>query len=362
MGVLKAGRNLLLTTGLAAIIYVGATGGIDEIIPDSDNIYKNRDIKISQEEYNNIINNVENSLGYDVESYKEDDYLLLNAVLENNNLSDSDKYQFLEYGDMFYENPFLNREKAYRNLKDVKIDYNAVRDMDDLSIVGEYDNKENTINIYDDTRDVKGHEIIHCIYNVKKSGLDSYFIEGMTELLYNEYFEDNPFLEINSYPLEVACVKMLGDLCGSDTILEAYSTSSMKPIIDVLSTYSSKGQAKENLELLNNLMSEYRENNEVTHYVDYDNMITYFNNVSDKKLDFDGDAIDYNSYKYNLKLFRTIFSDNVVDSYLNTIEYEGIGEKAYFSEKLKEDFTYFKTIPCDYTFEITYGTKLPNHF
>ena len=362
MGALKAGRNLLLTTGLAAVIYVGLTGGLDDLIPDSDNIYRDREVKLSQEEYNNVLNNVENSLGYDVETSKEDDYLILNAVLENENLSDEEKYLFLQYGDMLYENPYLNREKAYRNLKDVRIDYNAVRDMSDLSIVGEYDYADNVINIYDDTQAVKGHEIIHCIYNVKRSGLDNYFVEGMTELLYNEYFEDNPFLEINSYPMEVSCVKMLTDLCGADTMLEAFSTSSMKPIEKMLASYSSKEEAKENLELLNNMMEEFRENHEVTHYVEYDNMFNYFDRVSDEKLDFDGDAFEYKSYNYNKKLFKNIFNEDVVRSYLDTIEYEGIGEKAYFNEKLKDDFTYFKTTPCDFEFEITYGTKLPNHF
>ena len=81
----KLGRNIILTTGLAAIIYVGATHGydglLDNFFDDPNNIYNYRTLKITEEERDNLVNNVENSLGYDVIDAKEDDYLLLNDTI-----------------------------------------------------------------------------------------------------------------------------------------------------------------------------------------------------------------------------------------------------------------------------------------
>ncbi len=353
----KIGSKLLLTTGLAAIIYVGATHGYmdmvqDVFFSDPNNIYNYRTLTITEEERENIINNVEDNLGYNVIDSKEDDYLLLNAVLENNNLNDENKYKFLEYGDMFYDNPYLNREKVYRNLRDVKVQYGAIEDEEFSSIKGLYDYDTNTISIFSVADGVMGHEIIHCIYNVDRDGLDRYFSEGMTELLYNEYFEENPFLEINTYTYEISAVKMLADICGSDVILQAFSESSMKPIIDSLASYSSKKEATENIRLLDELMLEYETTGSVTHYVEYEDMLDYFTDISEKKYNFDNNCFDYNSFDYNKNMFKNIFSTDNIESYLDYIEEVGIGEKYYFNKKLEADYTYFKVVPCDLTFEV----------
>ena len=346
----KAARNIIATTVLAGLVYAGATGTLGQIAHNPNNIYNDRSLTITDEEKDLLISNVENSIGYDVSSEKEDDYLLLNAILVNNYLSDEEKITFFRFGDMFYDNPYLDREKTYNNLRKVKIDYTSMRGFNDRNVMGNYDYKENVIRIYDNSDSIMGHEIIHCIYNIKPSFLDKYFSEGMTELLYNEYFEENPFLEVNSYPLEISAVKMLCDVCGSDIVLEAFSKSNMRPIINELANYSSKKEAKDKLYLLDELMTEYEEKGTVTHYVEYEEILDYLENIISDKYGTGG--FEHNSFKYNRKLFSCVFSDNPLEDYLITIGNEGIGEKAYFSEKLKNDYYYFDIEPCNYTFSM----------
>lgn len=346
----KTARNFVVATTIAAVVYAGATGtfGDIHILHDPDNIYNDRTLTITEEEKEALMNSLESELGYDVAAEKEDDYLLLSAIMENNNLSEDEKAYFYDFGEMFYENPYLDREKAYHNLKNVSINYNATRDYNEWYVSGSYDYKNNEIKIFDDSEAVRGHEIIHCIFNVRPEHLDNYFIEGMTELLYNEYFEDIPFVEVNSYPFEISAVKMLCDVCGSDVVLKAYSESSMKPIIDELANYSSREDAKHNLDLLNDVFVVRSDNQVVTHYTDYDDMLDYLEKILINKYGEGG--FEHNSFKYNKSLFMNLFYDNSLDRYLDIIENTGIGTKAYFSNKLKEDYNYFHIEPCDYTF------------
>jgi len=346
----KTARNIIATTVLAGIVYAGATGTLGEIVHNPNNIYNDRTLTISEEEKDILINNIESNIGYDISEEKEDDYLLLNAIFENNNLSSEEKMNFYRFGDMFYDNPYLDREKTYNNLRKVKINYTTMRDFDDRNVMGNYDYKENEIRIFDDSDSVMGHEIIHCIFNIRPSFLDKYFSEGMTELLYNEYFEDNPFLEVNSYPLEISAVKMLCDVCGSEVVLEAFSKSTMRPIINELANYSSKKEAKEKIDLLDDLMTEYEDNGSATHYVEYEEVLDFLEEALINK--YGSGGFEHNSFKYNRKLFSNVFSDNALGDYLMTIENEGIGEKAYFSENLKKDFYYFDLEPCNLTFSM----------
>ena len=54
------------------------------------------------------------------------------------------------------------------------------------------------------------HELIHCIfYNESSENLPIFFLEGLTQILTREYFDDIPYLETDSYIYETIINKML---------------------------------------------------------------------------------------------------------------------------------------------------------
>ena len=345
------GSKVIATALVAATVYAGATGSLANLFHSPNNIYNGRTLTISGEEKENIINNVEAKLGYDVEDIKEDDYIILNAVLENDKLTEEEKEYFYDFGDMFYDNPYLNREKTYENLSDVDIKYSGLREISAFDVLGNYDYTSNEIRIYENEKSVRGHEITHCIYNVKPNKIDVYFSEGMAELLYNEYFDDIPFLEVKSYPYEICAVKMLCEICGSDLVLKAYSESNMHLLANEITKYSNRGDAYKNLMLLDDLLTDYETNAKATHYTDYDKMYDFFESVLIAKYGENG--MEHNAFNYYKTLLNTIYSENNIMDYLDTIKTVGIGVKAYFNEDLKRDYNYFCIIPCEYEFSIT---------
>ena len=166
----------------------------------------------------------------------------------------------------------------------------------------------------------------------------------MTELLNNEYFSDDPFLELSNYPFEVAAVRMLCELTSPDVVLKAYTLGDMKFISEDLakkcaSSIEEADEALNNLDLTLQAFKSFDDDEmkkargyfaEATVY--FDKVITKIDKKDDRRV----------SYFYNIILLLDMFSDMPYDDYVDDLVEHGYDEKAYFSSKLKDEIAQSK--------------------
>lgn len=306
------------------------------------NIYENRYLYINGEEQQLIKNELEQELNINILESEMEEYLVFNAVLDNKFLSDQEKEVCYEFYSMIYDNPYIDKEKVYDNLLKLDVNYRNRPFFVKSNIEGEYVSGHDQINIYEDDSDnrVLRHEIVHSIFENKN--LPVSFKEGMTELLVNEYFSDQPFMEFKNYPYEIIYVKMLCELVGSDTVLEAYTTDSMEPIYDEMAMiYGTRKDAKELLNDIDSFLVDaaYNDYNvdskkfnklfsELRMYKEYSILNSEIESVNFDEID----SLEYFEMYY--KLINTMTNDNYGDAYLDVLYNNGICGKAYFSSNL----------------------------
>lgn len=310
-----------------------------------DNLFSGNSLVVSDEEVEQIVSAFEEELNVVIDDEFVDEYCVLNAIKENSNLSDEEKQFFYKYIDMIKDNPYLDKEKAYRSLLNVDVSYRKRPLTYDTSIEGVYIHDYESVGIFveDEDKRVLGHEGIHTIFSTNEitENLPIYFYEGMTELLNNEYLTDNPFVELTNYPFEITAVKMLCELTSSDTVLKAFSLGDMSFIEDeIVELIGDRDKVVQALDMLEYAVLRYRDelgdadktitdNNEVIN-----GFIPIFRECIEAK--YGSDSIDRLSYYYNEVLFLDIFDENAMDSYCDDLEHFGVDHKAYFSSNLKQ--------------------------
>ena len=309
-----------------------------------DNLFSGRDIIVEQDELDDIISVLEDELNISIPLEDADDYYLFDAVMKNTNLNDSEKMFFYKYIDIIKDNPYLDKEEAYRSLLNVDISYKNRPIWYDKTVQGVYIHDCESIGIFndDEEKSTLAHEIIHCIYcNDKTVNLPKYFKEGMTELLTNEYFSDSPFVELENYPFEIAAVKMLCELTSSDTVLKAFSLGDMNIIANGIAcvTGDLDGAVKA-LEMLDYAFLRYNDELKGDDVIisDPNDIINQFiptfrECITSKYEENDRRRI---SYFYNEILFVNIFYEEPYECYVDDLREFGSDHKAYFSSKLKQ--------------------------
>lgn len=253
------------------------------------------------------------------------------AVRENSHLDEDEKELLLEFQQMIDDNPNLNQSEVYDNLSDVNIIYQS-KGMEESTVVGMYYPNKNQIRIFEDdwNHHTLIHELIHCIYsNEDNRKLPVFFQEGVTELLANEYFTDNPFLEMDNYPFEVTMVKMLCEMVGEDVVLEVYTTGNEKLLIQELSKSMGTISSKIFINSLDEIFQEYKNDSvsverhlEVIQYLD-----SFYSNS----------GMDSDVYTYNRDIIQLMGEDYPNVCYREFIMGNGYYQKYYFARNKMND-------------------------
>lgn len=350
----KKGKNkaikLIIETGITTLIlYIGIStcsksGTFDKALQVLDkNFSSEKKIEMMQElEYETGIstNNNENML-------------LLHAVLKNDNLDEWGKNILYGFDEMIKDNPYIPIRGAYKTLEDISIEYIDRPAAYSENIYGIYSPEDNTVYMFNDNGnkniDILKHELVHGIFNNRFFlDLPKYFIEGTTEMLVNEYFSKNPYVESKSYPYEVTMMEVLCDMIGSDKILEAYTKGDINIVVSELSKKIGMVESVNLLLNIDNIFKKFKSGNTVDKkkFDEIMNTIgTYFaNTYSDSE-----DDVYLQKFLYSKGLLENMLGDNPYENYLLYIEENGVYKKPYFSSKLKQRDTTIKIINLDGT-------------
>lgn len=346
----KTTRFFQIVSGLMAVISICSMLYIKSLyLPedrqfDMDNMFLGSDVCVSDARVKSVMKEL-CELGYAVE-YDNMNYLLLNAIHCNDNLTDDEKEFCCGFIDMFNDNPYLDKERVYHSLLNLDISYKNRPYIYDDSVEGVYIDKFKSIGIFVDDPDkaVLGHEVIHCIC-ANDGCLPTFFVEGMTELLANEYFSESPFIEFKNYPFEIYAVKMLCDTAGSDVVLKAYTTGDMNLVYEALASYSGTvDDAKKAIGIFEKLflfLDGKSENLNFNNDEMTNDLFFYLNSVANAKYGDNTDEFNFDrsSYYYNQILFLNIFDSKSKDAISADLEELGVFCKPYFSSKLKLEYS-----------------------
>ena len=328
---LKTIRNLALAGTIVTMI---TNAGIKMVLNRDYgyNIYNDKNLKITEEEQDELVKILESESGRSNVDNERD--LILTAVINNPNLDEYEKQTIYSLIDLIEDNPYINKKTAYANLRDLDI-INTTREEDiDENTVGRYLPANNTIEIYEEDVDqnILRHELIHCIFsNSHTFILPRYFNEGVTELLVDEYFTENPFVEDTSYPYEITMIKILCEMVGTDTVLETYSTGDMSIIYNKLTEIMDKESARDYLDLINKMFEDYIDEGKVS----LDDMSSFLSMTNSYFSLKDGNTFN-EAYEYNKELIINMKNDLPENDYIFYVINNGYYKKAYFSSKLKE--------------------------
>ena len=324
--------SLLLSSGAIAV------GTNSNAIFDK-NIYDESDnLIVSETEIDDMLNDL--SIELNIKLSQDDlNYLMLYSIFSNKHLTEIDKDKVYKLMLLINDNKYLDKDKAYKNLTNLKIKYNE-RDKDlDNSVTGIYNNSKDTIEIYEDNRnnDVLYHELIHCLFsNENTENLPVFFSEGMAELLENEYFSEMPYLEESTYVYEVLMIKILCELTSSDNVLMAFSTGDINYITKDLSDNCSYNLEDVNRIFMN--MDALFRNDSLSIDEDvFTETMNLLNEVYAKKID--NKNFDRNNCKYLINLFDGISYNSRYLVYFYNLEEIGVSTKIYFNSSIK-DFNY----------------------
>ena len=332
-------RLMFITLLLTSILF---TLEVKDELLFTDNIYDRDDnLKVNEDEMDEMISEL--SLELDKELTKEDiDTLLLYSIFSNNNINELDKKRLYDLMTLINDCNYIDNDKAYRDLSLLKIKYTKRRKGVSSNTLARYLFPENIIEIYDNNlnNDVLFHEIIHCIFNNEKTNkLPKYIIEGVTELLDNEYFSDKPYLETTSYVYELVLIKLLCELVGSDNVMLTYSRGDISYITNELEKNSSK-----DINYINDLFSKIDILFDDTIEIDkslFDELYGLLKEVYKNK-EYKGNFDNLNS-RYLLDIFNGLSFEDRYFYYFDSLDKLGVSTKIYLNSNAKDK---------DYTFEV----------
>lgn len=316
---------------------------------------------MNTDKYDNVIKELEKEFSINIEDDKKDELLVMNAIYTNNELSTHDKNVFYGFYSIVEDIQSMDRERAYESLSKVKVIRNKNVAMTSNSTLGDYSYGSEVINIYaesDPNDRILVHEGIHCMFNNSKTeSLPRFFNEGMTELLSNEYFSEDPFLENNSYPIEVAYVKMLCEIVGTDTVLQAFVSGDFNKITDEMDKYNKTDMISSTiLDIYEDSFIVF-ERKQQSRYTDENRQKAYAAILSIYE-NTDNPSKDKKSFNYLYELSSSGFKDSPISYYSNYVKYYGILEKAYFSSDLKSQFQYPTVVNYDHRHFVKVKSKL----
>lgn len=321
-----------------AFLLISNTSHYWDLIKD-DNLFDKQMRTIKEEEAEDIVTTLAKELNVVIPPTNVDNYLLLNAIRENNNLTEDDKQIFYQFIDLFEENPYMDKEATYTSLLNVNVIREERPEDIDEDVAGCYYLDDYRIEIFEEEeQDVICHEGVHCAFSTdENSTIPRFLKEGVTELQSKEYYTKDPYY-IDRYPYEIAFVKVLCELVSPEKVLQTYTTGNMDIAYSELSRYhgGTKKEAATAIKCISEALDKVDETDKgVTLSKEHEEAIDYFNQCMTNKKENVAEFLSLD-YFYNLELFNSIFSDKPLETYKNTLSYYGIIDKAYFSKDLKE--------------------------
>lgn len=258
-------------------------------------------------------------------------YLLLNAIKDSNSANKEEKEVMYNFIDFFNDNPYLDKEKTYENLANLNFDrdYNPFSigiDNNNGIVTLAYFNGIDTITYCcEPTIETISHEITHAIFNTKNIPIS--YVEGMAELVQNEYFSLKDMFYYNAYNRNVAITKFTMELIGRDTFLKAFSL--------------------DDREILENALQEVLiKNNPSLSDEESRNIVTIFLDKINKNFTIKDDVSDVNLEQfYNNEFFNYIDYEKINDIYnsKNDFYYSVITNDDEYYLNLDKNKTLIKT-------------------
>ena len=328
----KVIANIMIYASLYSSIFL--LGGELKLQNNADLI--NTDVKIeSFDDRDQYLNELKDSTDINIDN--KDNQIIFHAVLNNNKLIESEKRNFYNLSDLVSDNPNIDELNVYNVLRNIDIVYAERPNEYDKSIRAIYSYKDNVIYIFDKEDEVNlkiiFHELIHSIYtNENTIKLPKYLIEGTTEILTDEYFSSQPFVEKSTYPFEVIMVKLLCEMVGSDKVLKTYTTGDMNIIKDELNIICDVNEVNIFLENIEEIFN-YHTNNEMIPSEIFNNFINFMNKYILKK---SNNIETINRCSYYINALQFLNTDDSYGNYLGYIIDNGVYQYPYFSRELLE--------------------------
>ena len=318
---------------LSTSIFIGATMQGDNYKENTQKLYQSSN-DISD---GDMLKEVESHLGIKV---RNENYKVFHAVIHNENLDDETKELIYSLEPIISENPYINGKIVYDEFKKLRIEYVQRPSNYDESTLAIYSKKDHKISVFQSkdkaNKEILLHELIHVLFtNPNTVNLPKYILEGMTELLTNEYVSTNPFIEKNTYPIEISIIKILCDMVGPDNVLYSYTTGDMESIKDSLRTVLDKSQVDEFMDNLELIFNEF-ETKEIISVKAYNNVVTTMDLYFYTKFSENNDLLK--RYEYNKGILNLIYDEEPYKEYEKYLNENGVIPYAYFSNILKEKY------------------------
>lgn len=283
-----------------------------------------------------------------IETNNNSNLVVLHAILNNKKLEEEEKEYFYKLVDLISENQYLETKISYETLSNLDIVYIGKKNEYDETVLAIYSENENIIKVFEDkdnfNKEIFLHELIHSLFTNKHTiVLPKFILEGTTELLTNEYLSNSPFVEQNTYPFEIAMVKLLCEMAGPEEVLKTYTTGDIESLYEKLDENSSLNSRRfiENVDAVFTAFSKKKE----IPADKYNEMIVYLNNYFSKNYYDDVEKLEL--YEYYKGILNMIYSDNPYYEYNNYIQEKGVVLRPYYSSKLKEQYPVLETAMLD---------------
>ncbi len=328
--------------------FIGLTISTDYI---SHNNYKYEIVNKIDNDTDYLLKELELSTG--IKSNNKN-IVVLHAILNNRKIDDNEKEYFYELKDLISENPYIDIKKSYEMFSNLDIIYTNNSNKYDESVLATFSYENDIIKVFEakDNFNIEIflHEIVHALFtNEKTIKLPKFILEGETELLTNEYLSNNPFVEKNTYPFEIALVKLLCEMVEPDEVLKTYTTGDINSLYEKLDK-SSNLDSKRFIDNVDKVFTAFTNKEQIPAEI-YNEMIIYLDNYFSTNYYDNTEKLEL--YEYYKGILNTIYLDNPYLEYEKYIQENGVIIKPYYSSKLKEQYQVVEQVKIDKTTEKT---------
>ena len=305
---------------------------------NTDDDLKYSYVSMQEDDIEETISKLEKEFNITVDDDHKDELLFLNSIYENSNLSDKQKDVLYGIYSILDDVKNIDRENAYRALSNVEVFYTTKGDNVAFNVLGDYNYKNNRINIYSEDVEYKilVHEMLHAIFTSNKTvDLPDAFSEGMIELLANEYFSSDPFVEELSYPYEVSFVKMLCEVIDPETVIDSLCNGDFNTITDKLDKYNTTNYSSSEILDCFFKASDTVKNGNIVNDDNYSKKFALMKNIYASAHPYGENLSEFN---YQFDLCSAVFEEDPFQFYQEYLIYNGALQKGYFSSQLKREY------------------------
>ncbi len=325
---LKLRRLSAFTLGLFTAFYIWeARNSIKMALPFD--AYKDKENKLLE---------LSNRIGITIDPEIDDNLLIVYYGLTNDNLTNEEKEGFLYLIDLLRDNPYIDINTASKYIANLDVEY-PIKINERKIVQARYLYSLNKIRMYQDSLksdEIYIHELIHAIFNHGRAlDLPEVIVEGVTDLLVNEYTKYNWQDELESYVFETVMIKVLCEMTSSDTILKTYTLGEMQYITDDLKEYMSDETVEKYIKLMTDIFDNIYFRNKVSQE-ELDELLSLTDNYMNDK--YPNDEIVLERYNYYRGILDKMSSDELYLEAQEYIKHHESPSYPYFSSQLKNKY------------------------